>query len=52
MSDIDIINSSTPSTRAAAASKANEKDVPLKTIIDSAEWKNERMFATRYNRTN
>ena len=51
MSGIDTKKYSTHSSRSAATSKAKEKGVPLKTIIDSAGWKNERMFATTYERT-
>lgn len=50
MSDIDVSKYSTHSSRAAATSKAKEKGVPLKTIIDSAGWKNETMFAKIYDR--
>ena len=50
MSNIDTSKYSTHSSRSAATSKALTKGIPMKTIIDSAGWKNERIFATMYNR--
>eukprot|EP00111_Clytia_hemisphaerica_P014967 TCONS_00044059-protein len=51
LSGIDISKYTTHSSRSAATSKASKKGIPLKTIINKAGWKNERMFATTYQRT-
>ena len=48
---IDVTKYTTHSSRAAATSKAKVRGVSVKRIIDSAGWKNERMFATCYERT-
>ena len=47
--DIDTSFFKPHSIRAATASKANQMNIPIQTILDAADWKNAKTFAKHYD---